>query len=75
MEINIAGAPDGTNIIDARWLFAAKRGLTHAFLKAGKLHRALPQGGTVVRLIPISDSMRAGSEPDYSWLKEFFPDA
>jgi hypothetical protein len=38
------------NVIDARALFAAKRQLTHAYLKTGRLERACPTGGTVARL-------------------------
>ena len=69
------------SVIDARWLFAAKRGFTAHMLKLGLLQRACPQGGTVV---PWPRQMRdrsfvaslpdftdwPASDEDWSWLDE-----
>ena len=58
-------------VIDARFVFDAKRALTHAYLKTGRLTRALPQGGTVERLSSRDQDWPPAQDEIMAWLQEF----
>jgi len=64
------------NVIDARFIFTAKREVVHMSLLAGTLQRACPMGGTVERFpvgMAYADTAAAimATDEDWSWLEEF----
>jgi hypothetical protein len=59
-----------SNIIDARFIFTAKRDVIHSQLVLGLLERACPMGGTVVRFPVRTASEAADPAEDWSWLGE-----
>jgi hypothetical protein len=63
---------DTNNVIDARFIFTAKRDVIHSQLVLGLLERACPMGGTVVPFPVCHVAIAAGSDTqdDWSWLDE-----